>query len=122
MTLSEKELTLFKKWLKGHLAFGEVTVTFTKRDGEERVMRCTTSSELVPQEPLVETVHATNTDNPIDFPVVKREKKKNDDVCSVYALDVNGWRSFRWDSVKSISFTIGEVNEHSNEIQCNVPN
>jgi hypothetical protein len=120
MTLSESDLKLFKKWLKGHLAIGEVTVTFTKKDGEERVMRCTTSPKLVPQEPLVE-VHYTNTDNPVDFPVVKREKKKNDDVCSVYALDVNGWRSFRWDSVKSISITIGKVDEHSNEIQCHVP-
>ena len=51
-SLSEQEVKLFKKWLKGHLAFGPVTVTFTKKDGTERVMKCTTSTELVPQEPV----------------------------------------------------------------------
>ena len=114
MNLNEKELKLFKKWLKSHLAAGKVTVTFTKKDGEERVMDCTTSTTLVPPAPITE-VHVTNTDNPIDFPVVKREKKKNDDICSVYALDVNAWRSFRWDSIKNVTFTFGEEVEHSNE-------
>lgn len=112
-TLGEKDFKRFQKWLKGHLAFGPVTVTFTKKDGEERVMECTTSPSLVPQEP----VHETNTDNPIDFPAPKRVKKVNEDICSVYALDVQAWRSFRWDSVKSVSFKIGEEHEHSNETQ-----
>jgi hypothetical protein len=105
MQLNEKEFKLFKKWLTGHLALGAVTVTFTKKDGEERVMECTTSTELVPDEPVVENA------------TPKREKKKNDDVCNVYALDVKAWRSFRWDSVKSVKFTIGEQIEHSNEAQ-----
>jgi hypothetical protein len=105
MQLNEKEFKLFKKWLKGHLALGPVTVTFTKKDGTERVMECTTSTELVPEEPLVENS------------APKREKKANDDVCNVYALDVKAWRSFRWDGVKSVTFTIGEEIEHSNETQ-----
>ena len=105
MKLSEKEFKLFQKWLKGHLAAGKVTVTFTKKDGEERVMECTTSPELVPPTPVAEGTEP------------KREKKKNDDVCSVYALDVNAWRSFRWDSIKTVSFTFGEELEHSIETQ-----
>ena len=108
-SLSEQDFALFKTWLRGNLAFGAVTVTFTKKDGEQRVMECTTSPSLVPPAP----VHVTNTDNPIDFPVVKKVKKVNEDICSVYALDVNEWRSFRWDSVKSISIKIGEQNEHN---------
>ncbi len=122
MTLNEKDFKLFQKWLKGHLAVGKVTVTFTKKDGEERVMECTTSPELVPptlkeaiDDHLSQLPHMTNTDNPIDFPKPKREKKKNEDICSVYALDVNAWRSFRWDSVKTVSFTFGEELEHSDE-------
>lgn len=55
MTLSESDFKKFKRWLKGHLAFGEVIVTFTKKDGTERVMKCTTSEKLVPQEPIVES-------------------------------------------------------------------
>ena len=103
-TLSEKDFKLFKKWLKSHLAFGPVTITFTKKDGSERVMECTTSPSLVPF--VEEAVHVTNTDNPIDFPVVKKEKKVNEDVCPVYDLESKHWKSFRWDSVKQVTFTI----------------
>jgi hypothetical protein len=74
--LSEKDSTLFKKWLKGHLKIGLVTVTFTKKDGTERVMKCTTAPLLVPVD-VLEGKHYTNTDNPIDFPVPKKEKKVN---------------------------------------------
>ena len=105
MTLSESELKLFKKWLKGHLAFGPVTVTFTKKDGTERVMECTTAPSLVPVD-TVEEKHYTNTNNPIDFPAPKREKKVNEDVCPVYDLGTKAWKSFRWDSIKQVTFTI----------------
>ena len=111
-SLSEKDSKLFKKWLRSHLAFGPVTVTFTKKDGTERVMKCTTNINLVPQE-----VHETNTDNPIDFPVPKKERKINEDVMPVYDLESQHWKSFRWDSVKSVMFTIGEDDEHSNTAQ-----
>ena len=94
MSLSEKDFVLFKKWLKSHLAYGSVTVTFTKKDGTERVMECTTNSLLVPQEPIVEGAEP------------KREKTPNLDVMSVYDLEAKGWRSFRWDSVKQVSFTL----------------
>jgi hypothetical protein len=110
MDLNEKDFKLFKKWLKSHLAFGPVTVTFTKKDGTERVMKCTTSAELVPVD-LTEEKHYTNTDNPIDFPAPKKEKKVNEDVMPVYDLDSKAWRSFRWDSVKQVTLTIGEENE-----------
>jgi len=100
--LTAEDLPKFKKWLKEMLAMGPVTVTFTKRDGTERVMECTTSIELVPQEP----VHETNTDNPIDFPAPKREKKVNEDVMPVFDLKSKHWKSFRWDSIKQVNITI----------------
>jgi hypothetical protein len=92
--LTEKELKLFKKWLKGHLAFGPVTVTFTKKDGTERVMECTTNTSLIPQEPIVESLEP------------KREKKPNDEICPVYDLESKHWKSFRWDSIKQVRFTL----------------
>jgi hypothetical protein len=104
MTLSEREIKLFKKWLKSHLAFGPVTVTFTKKDGTERVMECTTSPTLVPI--VEERVHVTNTDNPIDFPKPKKEKKVNEEVMPVYDLEAKAWKSFRWDSIKQVRFTL----------------
>ena len=92
-TLSEKEVKLFKKWLKGHLAYGPTTVIFTKKDGTERVMNCTTNPTLVPVEPVVEALE-------------KKEKKLNEEVMRVYDLDAKGWRSFRWDSIKQVRFTL----------------
>ena len=105
MELNEKELKLFKKWIKSHLAFGPITVTFTKRDGTERVMECTTSTSLVPVD-ITEEKHYTNTDNPIDFPEPKKEKKAHEDVCPVYDLESKAWKSFRWDSIKQVTLTI----------------
>ena len=78
-------------------------------------MKCTTNSELVPL--VEEKVHVTNTDNPIDFPAPKKEKKINEDVMPVYDLESEAWKSFRWDSVKSVMFTIGEEIEYSNSAQ-----
>jgi hypothetical protein len=91
MALNEKEFKLFKKWLKGHLAFGPVTVVFTKKDGTERVMECTTATSLVP---IVESTEP------------KREKKVNDDVMPVYDLENKAWKSFRWDSIKQVRLEI----------------
>ena len=110
MDLSEKDFRLFKKWLKSHLAFGPITVTFTKKDGTERAMKCTTSPELVPVD-LIEEKHYTSTNNPVDFPTPKKEKKVNEDVMPVYDLESKAWRSFRWDSVKQVTLTIGEEHE-----------
>ena len=92
-TLSEKDLSKFKKWLKGHLAYGPTTIVFTKKDGTERVMNCTINSELVPADPVVEGVE-------------KKEKKVNEEVMPVYDLDAKAWKSFRWDSIKQVRFEL----------------
>jgi hypothetical protein len=104
MSLTEKELKLFKKWLKSHLNYGPVTVIFTKKDGSERVMNCTTSASLVPI--VEEKIHVTNTENPIDFPAVKKQKKINEDTMPVYDLESKAWKSFRWDSIKQVRFEL----------------
>ena len=75
------------------MAYGPTTVVFTKKDGTERTMTCTTKPELVPAESIVEGVE-------------KKEKKVNEEVIPVYDLDAKGWRSFRWDSVKQVRFTL----------------
>lgn len=93
MPLNEKDVKIFKKWLKGHLAYGPVTIVFTKKDGTERTMNCTTKSELVPAQPIVEGVE-------------KKEKKANEEIMPVYDLDAKGWRSFRWDSIKQVRFEL----------------
>ena len=104
MTLSEKDFKLFKKWLTGHLKQGPVTLTFTKKDGSDRIMKCTTNPTYIMfKDPsILES---------------KSDRKVNEDVMPVYDLDAGGWRSFRWDSIKSVAFTIGEEHERSKEVQ-----
>jgi hypothetical protein len=60
-------------------------VTFTKSNGDERVMKCTLNEDIVP---------------PFE---VKGTKKKNDEVVSVWDIEKSAWRSFRIDSVKSLA-------------------
>lgn len=92
--LSEKGVKIFKRWLKSHLAYGPTTVVFTKKDGTERVMNCTTNPELVP---AVEIVESTES---------KKERKSNEEVMPVYDLEAKAWKSFRWDSVKQVRFEL----------------
>lgn len=66
-----------------------VTVTFTKVDGTERVMKCTLMSEYVPNAP-------TNNGQML----LQESAAKT---VSVWDTEANGWRSFKVDSVKSIS-------------------
>jgi hypothetical protein len=104
MTLSEQDLKLFKKWLKGCLKSGPVTVTFIKKDGTERVMNCTTDPTVILfKDP---TLHES-----------KRPKAPSEDAQPVFDLKENAWRSFRWDSIKSVSITVGKEYEHTNSSQ-----
>jgi hypothetical protein len=95
MTLSENDFKLFKKWLKGHLHLGPVTVTFTKKDGTERVMKCTTDPTLIMfKDPSIVESKGPST------------RKVNEDVMPVYDLESSAWKSFRWDSIKQVSIKL----------------
>jgi hypothetical protein len=59
------------------------TVVFSKKDGSSRTMICTTMKEYLPEAPSVPSVVSPT-------------------VVTVWDLEQNGWRSFRFDSVKSI--------------------
>ena len=59
----------------------ECTVTFTKVNGETRVMPCTLKEDFIPKQER------------------KGIKKPNDAVVSVWCLDKREWRSFRVDNV-----------------------
>lgn len=77
--------------LKKELKNGVVTVVFEKNDGTERVMKATLSEDFIP---LFDTTGVT----------VVRKKTPNRDVLAVWDTEANGWRSFRFDSVKSVSY------------------
>jgi hypothetical protein len=93
MPLNEKDTKLFKKWLKSHLKHGPVTVIFTKKDGTERVMKCTTNPTFIMfKDPTILES--------------KKERKVSEDVMPVYDLESDAWKSFRWDSIKTVQFTL----------------
>lgn len=77
-----------RKWLSQLLADGVVAVKFTKKDGTDRSMVCTLSSKVIPTE---------------YEPKGDATREKSSDALAVFDLEKEGWRSFRWDSVKSIS-------------------
>jgi hypothetical protein len=83
--------TITRDQLSALLHAGECVVEFNKVDGTVRSMPCTLNEALIPPPPA----HETNTDNPVDFPTPKKEKKQNPDVMSVWCLDKKEWRSFR---------------------------
>lgn len=66
-----------------------ITVTFTKKDGTERVMKCTRDMNIIPT----------------DFhPKGESEVQENLDIIKCFDLEVNAWRSFRVDSVKTVGY------------------
>lgn len=80
-----------RDWLRGLLREGIVTVTFTKKDGSERVMNCTLVETSIPEE---KKPKGTST------------ILRSDETLAVYDVEAEGWRSFRIDSIKSVEFSI----------------
>ena len=70
-----------------------VNVTFTKLDGKLRNMSCTLQESLLPE---ITKEGATT----------EAKKAKTGDVLPVFDTEKQGWRSFRFDSIKSISFEL----------------
>ena len=73
------------------LIHGTVTVTFQKVNGELRVMPCTLNSAVL----------MANNAITSDFKLEEDLKKKPESIISVWATDVNGWRSFRVENLVS---------------------
>ena len=84
-----KEAKKARKWLIELLQQFPVEVIFTKKDGTERVMLCTLSEEYLP-----ESYSGSG------------ERKKSEETLAVFDIEEDGWRSFRWDSIKEIKFKL----------------
>ncbi len=68
----------------------ELIITFTKKDGTERVMRCTLDPNKLPVQESKETT---------------TERKISTETMAVFDLDAQGWRSFTKKSVSCVDFT-----------------
>jgi WYL_2, Sm-like SH3 beta-barrel fold len=84
-----------RTWMRQALHEQQVQVKFVKTDGTMRVMNCTLNEDLGAKIVNKESSDKTNT------------KQPNLEVCTVWDCEANGWRSFRWDRLREINFTIG---------------
>jgi len=64
-------------------------VEFTKVDGTARKMRCTINEDYIK--------------NYVTTKKTERVQQANHEVARVFDVDINEWRSFRWDSVTSFA-------------------
>ena len=74
----------------------KVMIEFTKADGSNRIMNCTTAEDIInryiePKEPDCEST---------------KPRKSNDDVQCVFDIDKKSWRSFRWDRIVEVGISI----------------
>lgn len=77
-----------REQLKDQLRSGVTTITFTKVDGTERVMKATLDRSLLPEQMDVEEYIS--------------EKRQNEDVLAVWDVEKEGWRSFRLENVTRV--------------------
>ena len=74
-----------KQLLKELLQKKVVEIKFKKKDGSERLMKCTLLSDIVP-------VYEKKTD---------RKKKESEDTLAVWDIEKDSFRSFKVDSIIS---------------------
>lgn len=79
-----------RQWLIDMLRMGPARITFIKADGTKRAMLCTLQEGVVP---IVEK----KTD---------KVKTVSTEVLPVYDLEAKGWRSFRLDSILTVTFDL----------------
>ena len=91
---TDDEWNAFTEWLKGALKTNIVDVTFTKKDGTERVMNCTTNPDIVPK---------------VEIKEGSKPRKQSETTMRVFDTDIKEWRSFTVKSIKhlSVEFTFG---------------
>lgn len=83
---NEEERRSFREWLLGVLKMHEtVVITFTKKDGTSREMHCTLKEGVIPK-----------IENP----------KTSDTLCTVWDTALGQWRSFHFEKITKIDFTI----------------
>ena len=87
----------FRKFVEDLLHAGQVTVEFVKADGATRAMICTLSEDHgAKYNRVTESVEPG-----------KPARQPTQHVRTVWDCEAGAWRSFRWDRLKMIGFTIG---------------
>ena len=90
LNTTDDERETFRNWLRGVLKTETVRLTFRKKDDTIREMVCTLNESKLPK-------REQNTES----------RAENITSMPVFDLEKNEWRSFRFDSIKQIRFTLG---------------
>ena len=71
--------------ISNHLKQGKMEITFTKKNGEIRTLTCTLSPEFLPE-------------------IKNPDRESSNESLAVFDLESKSWKSFIWDSVKSVHY------------------
>jgi hypothetical protein len=93
IVIDDKVEPMLHKWLKDMLAVTEATITFTKVDGTDRVMKCTLEPAKLPPVVLKEDAKP-------------RKETTSTKALRVFDLEINDWRSFTIKNIKRIELAI----------------
>lgn len=96
MTLNEDQKIRLHAILSTILKNEQTEVVFTKLNGDVRVLRCTQSMGIIPEEH-----HPAK--KPIDESTEGKPKKVNYNNIKVFDLEANSWRSFNVDKLISVN-------------------
>ena len=89
-TADAKEQKLFREWLHGLLKTDTVDLTFVKKDDTIREMKWTLMESKLPAGYVVDP-----------------EAEIHENYIHIFDLEKQAWRSCRFDSIRSIKFTLG---------------
>lgn len=88
-----------------YLLEGHVTVLFTKKDGTLRTMNCTKQLALIPQEKHPKPkIDSTSDDGSFQIVQVQVPRERDPQLITVFDVDKQEWRSFRYTTIKDIKF------------------
>jgi len=94
---NEDELVTFRNVMKDILKEGVAEVTFTKKDGDQRIMTCTLNDKLLPVVEVVENAEPKKPKKP-------RVLKNPNNTLSVYDINAKGWRSFVIKNITAVTY------------------
>lgn len=99
-----EEMIEYRNWLAKTLVDNVCVVSFVKKDGDTRVMTCTTNPSMIP-------VYEKKTD---------KTRKPNGYVFSAFDLNKNAYRSFLLENVFDVKvLKKEEIKEYVQEISSN---
>lgn len=85
------DLLIDKKFIVDALREDVIVVTFTKVNGDKRVMKCTLHEDYLPQ---------------VDGTTQKSGRPENPNVVSAWDIEKKDWRSFKIDSITHLDLSV----------------